>query len=50
MYAVQVFDYEGVGEALIGGMMAQTTNYGEVCRLVREKFAGRHYYFNCQRQ
>jgi hypothetical protein len=50
MFAVQVFDLDGMGGALIGGMMVSTIDYGEVSRQVRARFAGRHYYFNCQRQ
>ena len=50
MFAVQVFDCDGIGEALIGGMMVSTTDYGEVSRQVRVQFVGRRYYFNSQRQ
>ena len=49
MFAVQVFNYDAVGEALIGGMMVPSNDYGEVSRHVREKFPNRRYYFNCQR-
>ena len=50
MYGVQVFDNDAIGEMLIGEMVVETTDYGEVSRQVREQFTGRRYYFNCQRQ
>lgn len=49
MFAVQVYDYHGVGEALIGGAMVVAADCAEVSRQIREQFAGRYYYFNCQR-